>query len=898
MISQWVSTTILAFSLLGQAAPQEEPQAAPQEEPQAAPTVATIEQSIEELGHSSYRVRHDAMKRLWAMGDAAEDALVQALKSPDREVRSRATWALDRIQLGIGPDTPPEILIAFERFRYGNITEKQAVLQQLATAKNFQILFRFILSIDDAAVRAQLSRPFWTQFDRLAAGLLEDGNFDEYEDTLKWGIKTDTSTRGASYRVRQLVVFWHLRGSLDNEMIAVKKRAEDAVNRSDQHLVAYGHYLKEEFDEALVWAKKAAEPDLISDIYLRQRDWKKLLELSDIGHDGVELLGFKAVFYRKLGDAENLEKTLIEIEKMADESSSQLWFCGEALLVNGEPERAIELFKKSEPPTIAFQLLCYQGRFAEAFDLVGLKDVNNSTGWYKDLLEKNKEAAEQRKKVHPIAIEVGRRLFNLNQKQNAEKLFDAIATAVSNKENADQLRSLAKTELTLGLYERALDHSAKAIELEPKRTNSVIWALHPKDYQTAWSWWQVIQHQNKQATHRERLEKLHELFYPEDEAATKKQLAETTAAALKYVEQLPTIQQATLLKAIADLCKHFESVELTEKYLLVLGEKFPDAKTWMELAGLYAEHERWREAAKMYRAAWNADKLKAGSLYLEGYALSKLGSNDGERLMTLAKIVPLANAKHRRDLATDLDNAGLKQHALEQWRTITRFGSPPALTGEFAWTVSYANRQIGNAINEEDPATAADHWERWLIYLLRTQSSFTEPNHYLSIPHLVAKSRAKGFIKEKKFVEAVAAINHSQAYVPLEVNLPIEVVPLLDEAGQHEAANELFQKSFGVHQKILDDFPTSALHLNNAAWLAANCNRRLDKALEFALKATEVAPERASYIDTLGEVYFRKGDRENAVKNAKRCIELDPSNEFYPKQLRRFQDDPIPVAAG
>jgi tetratricopeptide (TPR) repeat protein len=177
---------------------------------------------------------------------------------------------------------------------------------------------------------------------------------------------------------------------------------------------------------------------------------------------------------------------------------------------------------------------------------------------------------------------------------------------------------------------------------------------------------------------------------------------------------------------------------------------------------------------------------------------------------------------------------------------------------------------------------------------LRTQSSFTEPHHYLSIPHLIEKNRAKGFIKEGKFEEAIAAIQKSRVYVPLEVNLPIEVVPLLDEAGQHDAADKLFQDTYDVHKKVLANFPNSALHLNNAAWLAANCNRHLDEALEYALKATKIAPDRASYVDTLGEVYFRKGDRENAIKNAKRCIELDPTNDFYPKQRTRFEEDPIP----
>ena len=122
-MTQWFGTSVLILSLLGQASPTEEPD------------VATIQKSIDELAHSSFRVRQDAMKRLWSIGEAAEPALKRALKSHDREVRARAEWVLDRVQLGITPDSPRDILGALVRFREGSITEKQAVLQELAKLK-------------------------------------------------------------------------------------------------------------------------------------------------------------------------------------------------------------------------------------------------------------------------------------------------------------------------------------------------------------------------------------------------------------------------------------------------------------------------------------------------------------------------------------------------------------------------------------------------------------------------------------------------------------------------------------------------------------------------------------------------------------------------------------------
>ena len=55
------------------------------------------------------------------------------------------------------------------------------------------------------------------------------------------------------------------------------------------------------------------------------------------------------------------------------------------------------------------------------------------------------------------------------------------------------------------------------------------------------------------------------------------------------------------------------------------------------------------------------------------------------------------------------------------------------------------------------------------------------------------------------------------------------------------------------------------------------------------VKAVELAPDNAGYLDTLAEIHFQRGDKDKAVALQKRVVELDPKRSYYRKQLRRLE---------
>lgn len=80
---------------------------------------------------------------------------------------------------------------------------------------------------------------------------------------------------------------------------------------------------------------------------------------------------------------------------------------------------------------------------------------------------------------------------------------------------------------------------------------------------------------------------------------------------------------------------------------------------------------------------------------------------------------------------------------------------------------------------------------------------------------------------------------------------------------------------------------------NNIAWSFYECRTAASRSdLEFALgvaqKAVAAAPEVPAVVDTLACCLFAVGKRDEAVAQARRCIELDPQNPTWRERLAEF----------
>jgi tetratricopeptide (TPR) repeat protein len=149
--------------------------------------------------------------------------------------------------------------------------------------------------------------------------------------------------------------------------------------------------------------------------------------------------------------------------------------------------------------------------------------------------------------------------------------------------------------------------------------------------------------------------------------------------------------------------------------------------------------------------------------------------------------------------------------------------------------------------------------------------------------------RARGLLAAGKVSAAMKEVRTCLRLLPGDLDVPLYFVPALSKLGRTAEADEVFAAVFDLYDGLTRDWPGWALGHNQLAWLCARCRRKLDQALPHAEKAAALEPGQAGYLDTLAEVHFQRGDRDRAVAVCKKCVSLEPKNDYYHKQLKRFQ---------
>ncbi|MBP90070.1 MAG: hypothetical protein CMJ64_25740 [Planctomycetaceae bacterium] len=884
-------------------------------ESQDAVTRREIALAIRDLGSSEFEARQAATQLLWKAGEAAKPALRQALDSPRSEVRFRAKSILEDFEYGVFADTPRDVARLIRRYRDANSATRQRAWAELVSRAPIETLLAIINTESNpdrqAALQLKLlarlesdgeietALQYAQQWQAAHATLSRSAGFDKflvrnlpyllskerYEDAE--GVLERAAGPGADEKaVRNLAVFMLLRGKLDERIEVLRKRMSEDAKTDDLKRLAMFLRVKGDIEEAKVVAVQGGDETelLVRRLLFDSRDWKQLsqqkLEEDPFATRSIEQLGFKAAYSRLAGNKEQFDKTIAAIRKLASHASgNELSYCREAFFLNGLTDDAIRLLTRDDREQ-AFNVQVMRNEYEEAFETYGIGTTREERAkWLQTVLDATPDRSANSTRRFKIACQTAQLLRSLGEKAEAVEMFGQLATVAERMQAGGNLRVLAEFELKAGLTDQAFAHGAKALYKEPDV--SVIDVLFKRHQSAVKVWSKLYEELNPTENVTARLTKLRKLFYRgkvDDEVLRLLTEGYDTASGLS--EDHP--QRTKRINVVADTCLLRGQKDLARQYFETIADQSDAAA--VHLADVFAQEEEWQTASQWYAKGFELGR-KPYMLYLSGEMLKQAGETEqGQKAMELAKLIPLASESRHGDLAAELAKRGYTAEAIEQWDLLRRCST---------WSEAqmfHAVGALGDAVSAEDPLKASGFWEQRMLNCLQENWFFTDQTSYVRIPHLVHRSRAKGLLAQGNASGAILEVRHCQQIWPGELNVVEECIPLLDAGGRKADADELFTEAYSRIEKTCRLFPNSALHHNNLAWLAAKCQRRLDKALIHVERALELAPDSAQYIDTLAEVHFQRGDIDEAIEQAERCIELEPDTEFYQQQLKRFEE--------
>ncbi len=123
---------------------------------------------------------------------------------------------------------------------------------------------------------------------------------------------------------------------------------------------------------------------------------------------------------------------------------------------------------------------------------------------------------------------------------------------------------------------------------------------------------------------------------------------------------------------------------------------------------------------------------------------------------------------------------------------------------------------------------------------------------------------------------------------PEQINTLIDAVGLVRDRFGDAVLREWFDVYYRPMSDQLERFPDDTLTANNTAWLAAKCGFELDRALVLAQHVVDQNPI-DTYLDTLAEIEFVRGNVDRAIEVSERCRAMQPRDSHHRQQIERFR---------
>lgn len=280
-----------------------------------------------------------------------------------------------------------------------------------------------------------------------------------------------------------------------------------------------------------------------------------------------------------------------------------------------------------------------------------------------------------------------------------------------------------------------------------------------------------------------------------------------------------------------------------------LREVYPDdLEVQAELAGVYLARGEYAQAAREFDTILGRDsvaadvKVRIGEMYF-----AQMGKDSTLAPVTRSMFERIARAHP------------------EDWRPYWFLGAIGSVTRDDSLTVRSFKRVT------ELASWNPDAW----VYL---SSVFLGKNNFEEVVRILESAvkvlpedfRVNFFLgisysRLNRNTDAARVLERARQINPKEVDVIAQLALVYDTMKRPEESDNLYEEALRLD-------PENHLVLNNYAYSLAERNLRLERALEMSRKAVEAQPENASYLDTIGWIYYRLGQYTEAETYVKKAI--------------------------
>lgn len=876
---------------------------------------AAVPDRTGQLSRGQYSSRHQATLDMWRQRELSRDEVQRAARHPDPEVAGRANWILRQWRRGALPGMPPEIT---RRLGHG---DDRTAIAQLLEAGQFKAAVvaaeESIGTVDRELIASRAAAAITRRFPIYIKIAVEN---DSLPALLRLIDLTADSKELAVCRVE---LMQHLGLEVDDTNL-LPSSADSWTQLERQQAIVLIQCVLGQIDKALEIADNSGDLRLLGITEMLAGHWQSMARESEMLAESAEEGSYEQARYwsqtliaADRGALTELFDRAIERLRTMDSTDNQLsielrW---KSLVGHGEIDAGLELLEKSRPDAAAVVALA-ASRGQQAFEILGLpldqidRDRNLET-WIDDALatqiDQDRPTAEVRSALamircllnvgrHDVAWTIVTRMSNSDAKVDGVPIREYVLATLTMTQREDWVLRIVQQsgeEAFSSITQNTLAGTTDGDRAAFAMLMDSVGALKPK------------------LEFADRVRIVYRLLSGQpakgfDSTRDFDQLFELLATGRREIQQQRGMAVLTprirLSLPVAQMFAANGRADLAMRCLQYLVAS-RDSEATLESAERHLSSGRAESAADLLDLVWtqvqgdgslsrlrgaqeNAD-LAAKALVGQWTIARRSGDQPrAEQLLQQLKLTFCSpSTDTRSSLATYLSDRGEVQLALQIYRSLlpmTAFGSPGA---ETLYRVAWRHSRLARDTDIEGAA----RWYDLAASGTLESTDYYRSDYYVNLPVDVRRWSLEAAIERRDHAAAKVHLDRIFALDPLDIDSAERLLPLMRDSGMSQLADQALDRILGRGLDHIRRFPLDATVCNNLAWVAAMNHKRLDDALRLSQRAVDLEPDSAIFRDTLAEVLFQLGRKQEALQIEEHCILDDPGQWHLHQQVDKYR---------